>query len=58
VQATEEGIQVQGGNGEMLRLMNGGAQKVTYTMGAQGSVGARYIDPETGLVTINTVYEQ
>jgi hypothetical protein len=42
----------------MLGLMNGGAQKVVYTLDAQGSMGARYIDPETGSVTINTVYAQ
>jgi anti-sigma factor RsiW len=57
VQSIPDGIQVQTG-GQMLGLMNGGARKVTYTMDAQGSVGARYTDPETGSVTINTVYAQ
>ena len=28
--------------------MNGGARNVTYSVGAQGSMGARYMDPETG----------
>ena len=57
VQASGDGIQVQDGE-HMLGLMNGGAQRdrVTHTMGASGSMGARYTDPETGLVTINTVY--
>jgi hypothetical protein len=57
VQSVTDGIQVQKGE-QMLGLMNGGARKVTYTLGAQGSVGARYTDPETGYVTINTVYAQ
>jgi hypothetical protein len=49
---------VQTGEQRMLGLMNGGAQRVIYTLDAQGSMGARYIDPETGSVTINTVYAQ
>jgi anti-sigma factor RsiW len=57
VQSTPGGIQAQAG-GQMLGLMNGGAQRVTYTLDAQGSMGARYTDPETGYVTINTVYAQ
>jgi len=57
VQSTADGIQGQTG-GQMLGLMNRGAQRVTYTLGAEGSMGARYTDPETGYVTINTVYVQ
>ena len=55
VQSTADGIQAQDGDERMLGLMNGGAQKVTYTLSAQRSVGARYIDPATGAMTINTV---
>jgi len=58
VEATLEGIQARTGDERMLGLMNGGAQKVTYTLGAQGAMGARYTDPVTGSVTINTVYAQ
>jgi len=57
VQSTNDGIETRSG-GQMFGLTNGGAGKATYTFGAQGSMGARYRDPETGLVTINTVYEQ
>jgi anti-sigma factor RsiW len=57
VQSTREGIETRAG-GQMFGLMNSGARKATYTFGAQGTMGARYQDPETGLVTINTVYEQ
>jgi hypothetical protein len=55
VQATENGIQVRDG-GSAFRLMNTGAKFVTYSASADGSMGARYVDPETGYVTINNVY--
>jgi hypothetical protein len=58
VQSTSNGIQWQAGDDRMLSLMNGGAQKAVYTLDAQGSMGARYTDPETGSLTINTVYVQ
>jgi hypothetical protein len=58
VESTKYGIQYQAGDERMLSLMNGGAQKAVYTFDAQGSMGARYTDPETGSVTINTVYAQ
>jgi hypothetical protein len=55
VQAMHNGIQVEE-RGRALGLMHGGALNVTYSVGAQGSMRARYVDPETGLVTINNVY--
>lgn len=55
VQATENGIQVRVG-GSAFRLMNTGAKSVTYSASADGSMGARYVDPKTGYVTINNVY--
>ncbi len=58
VESTGDGIQWQAGNDRMLGLANGGAQKAVYHFDAQGSMGAQYTDPETGLVTINTVYAQ
>ena len=48
------GIEVEG-SGRAFRLMNTGATDVTVSVGAQ-SVGARYVDPDTGQVTINKVY--
>jgi anti-sigma factor RsiW len=57
VQNTQNGIEVTAG-GETLGLTNNGVQRVTYSLDAQGSMGARYVDPETGYVTINTVYVQ
>jgi hypothetical protein len=55
VQTTTNGIQVREG-GQALRLLHSGAQNVQYSVGAQGSMRARYVDPETGYVTINNVY--
>ncbi len=57
VQATGNGIQVREG-GQALGLLNTGAQNVMYSMNAQGSMRARYVDPETGYVTSNNVYAQ
>ncbi|MBZ5729149.1 MAG: hypothetical protein LAP87_29760 [Acidobacteriia bacterium] len=57
VQSTANGIQVREG-GQALGLLNGGAQNVMYSVNAQGSMGARYLDRETGQVTINNVYAQ
>lgn len=53
--AKGDGIQVREG-GQALRLLHTGAQNVTYSVSAQGSMRARYVDPETGYVTINNVY--
>ncbi len=55
VQTMPDGIQVRQG-GQALQLMHSGARNVTYSVGAQGSMRARYVDPETGYVTINNVY--
>jgi len=55
VQATADGIQRRSGD-QSFGLMHSGAIKVTYTVGAQGTLGARYTDPETGNVTMTKVY--
>ena len=55
LQSTENGIQVREPGGA-LRLLSGGAKDVTYTHGAQGSIGASYVDPDTGYVTVTKVY--
>jgi hypothetical protein len=57
VQNTADGIQVGSGE-QVFRLMNTGATNVTISVGAQGSMGARYVDPKTGYVTINNVYAE
>ena len=55
VQATVNGIQSRSGD-QAFGLMHSGARSVTYTVGAQGTLGARYTDPETGNVTMTKVY--
>ncbi len=56
VQATSKGVQRRVGD-QTFGLMNStGARDVTYSVNAQGSMGARYVDPETGNVTMTKVY--
>lgn len=55
VQAMANGIQRRSGD-RAFGLMHSGALSVTYTVGAQGTLGARYTDPETGNVTMTKVY--
>jgi hypothetical protein len=55
VQSTKDGIAVSEGR-EALELRHQGASSVTYSVGAQGSIRARYVDPQTGYVTVNNVY--
>jgi hypothetical protein len=60
LQATRDFIQVKDGE-QALRLMNPQSVKplnVMYSANAQGSMRARYVDPETGYVTINNVDAQ
>jgi hypothetical protein len=57
VQATVNGIQLRRGD-HTFRLMNTGSDPdfVTYTSDARGTVGARSVDPETNVMTINRMY--
>jgi len=59
VQSTSGGIQVLDGS-RALRLLHTGIKEenVIHSVGAQGSMRARYVDPETGYVTINNVYAE
>jgi hypothetical protein len=57
LEAVQDGIAVRTGD-QMLTLVNTGSGTVTYTAGAQGSMRARYVDSETGQVTIHHVYVQ
>ena len=50
------GIQMREGRQALLLLHpDAAANRVTYTAGAQGSVEARYVDRETGYVTVNRI---
>jgi hypothetical protein len=55
VQLTSHGIQRRSGD-QGFALMHGSAQSVTYTVNVKGSLGARYMDPETDQVTMTKVY--
>jgi hypothetical protein len=64
LRATASGIELnQGGQSMSLQHVRasqgpGGQLEVTYSAGAQGSMRARYVDLDTGYVTINNVYAQ
>jgi hypothetical protein len=58
VQHTANAVEV-GQGGHTFRLVNAsGAANVSFSANAEGSVGARYVDPDTGYVTVNNVYAQ
>lgn len=61
LEANALGIQLKG-RGQSLSLLHGGAaaerNAVTFSVSAQGSMRARYVDSDTGHVTINNVYAQ
>ncbi len=57
VVSTAEGIEIQEG-GAAMTLMHPQAGDVTYSADTDGAVRARYIDAQSGQVTINNVYSE
>lgn len=57
LEATPEGIEWRQGD-RMLSLRHPEAGDVTYVVNAQGTLRARYVDSETGQVTIHNVYAE
>lgn len=57
LRATPGGIELKEG-GRALSLLHRRATDVTVMVDAQGSMNSRYVDAETGYVTINNVYAQ
>jgi hypothetical protein len=55
LEASRSSIQVRE-NGGALSLMHPRSDGVTISVNMQGSAGARYVDSDTGQVTINRVY--
>jgi hypothetical protein len=57
VQPTVEGIERRAGD-QGFALMHSGVEvkDVTYSVGAQGTMGASFVDPQTNLVTMTKVY--
>ena len=59
LQAVGYGIEVrEGDQAFVLKNRSAGDEEVTYSAGAQGSIGARFVDRTTGYLTINTLYVQ
>ena len=54
IEATQSGVELKQG-GSAMTLRAPGSQPVMLTVSAEGSVNARYVDSETGQVTINNV---
>lgn len=57
LQTTSDGIAVRS-QGAMLTLFHPSASDLTVSVNGTSSVGARYVDDETGQVTITNVYAQ
>jgi hypothetical protein len=55
VRAVSDGTEMRAGD-QGFALMHAGARDVITTVGAQGTMGDRYMDPQTGLVTMTKVY--
>jgi len=53
--ATGAGLELRSGENSVMLLNHRGA-KADQSVGAQGEIRARYVDAETGSVTINNVY--
>ena len=54
IEATQSGVELRA-NGGAMKLRTPESQPVMLTVSAEGSVNARYVDSETGQVTINNV---
>ena len=57
VEDTSRGIQLKE-NGGALAISQGHSQPVAITVSAPGSASARYVDADTGQITITSVYVQ
>ena len=57
VEATSSGIELKE-NGGSLAISQGRARPVAITVSAPGSASARYVDADTGQITITSVYVQ
>ena len=57
VEASDSGIVLRG-NGGALKISQGALRPVAVSVSAQGSASARYVDADTGQMTITSVYVQ
>jgi hypothetical protein len=58
LQVTGSGVQISSGTNNSLTLLNHHGTATNQTVSARGDIGTRYVDSETGSVTINNVYLQ
>ena len=56
VQSTQFGVEARTGDQSFALVHGSKVQDVTYSVGAQGTMGASYVDPSTNLVTMTKVY--
>lgn len=57
VEATANGVELRE-NGGRLGVLQGGPPPVTFSVTSQGSASARYVNGDTGQMTITSVYAQ
>jgi len=57
VEVTSSGIELRE-NGSSLGVSQGAARPLTVSVNVQGSASARYVDSDTGQMTITSVYSQ
>jgi hypothetical protein len=57
VEATSSGIELRE-NGSSLGVSQGAARPLAVSVSVQGSASARYVDSDTGQMTITSVYAQ
>jgi hypothetical protein len=58
LQVTGSGVQISSGTNNSLTLLNHRGTATNQTVSARGDIETRYVDSETGSVTINNVYLQ
>jgi len=57
LEATADGIEIRQQD-RVLTMMHADSEPVMLSVNAEGAMAARYIDDDTGMVTINNVYVQ
>jgi hypothetical protein len=55
LEVRDSGIQMRDGDSVTNELRNNNRGAVVHTVNAQGGVGARYVDRETNMVTVNNI---
>ncbi len=58
LESTGDGVRVQNGSGNSMTLLHRDGAVGDQTVTSQGGIRARYVDGNTGTVTITSVYEE